>query len=92
MVGNIIEGDIIIAGTDGLFDNLSDEQIMQLAKSNLHESPGSISMQLVTAAFEASIDKKAVTPYSTAATEEFNIIYQGGKKMILHAFLVLWYL
>ena len=80
LVGNIIEGDIIIAGTDGSFDNLSDEQIMQLAKSNLHESPGSISMQLVTAAFEASIDKKAVTPYSTAATEEFNIIYQGGKK------------
>ena len=80
LVGGIIEGDIIIAGTDGLFDNLSDEQIMRIAMSNGHKSPSSISMQLVTAAFEASIDKKAITPYSTAATEEFNIIYQGGKK------------
>ena len=27
-----------------------------------------------------AVHKKADTPYSNAATEEFNIIYSGGKK------------
>ena len=80
LVGNIIEGDVIIAGSDGLFDNLSDVEILSHASNFPEKSPQQISMQLINAAFEKSIDKKADTPYSNAATEEFNIIYRGGKK------------
>ncbi len=80
LIGNIIEGDLIIVGTDGLFDNLSDVEILKHASDLNKKTPQQISMQLTNAAFEKSIDKKADTPYSNAATEEFNIIYKGGKK------------
>ena len=36
--------------------------------------------QLAFKAFDISHDKRADTPYSRAATEEFQVIYNGGKK------------
>jgi hypothetical protein len=40
-----------------------------------------ITQRLAKAAFEASIDRKRVTPYSRAATEAFDMVYSGGKKV-----------
>jgi len=40
-----------------------------------------IAQRLAKLAFEASIDRKRVTPYSRAATEAFDMVYSGGKKV-----------
>ena len=59
-------GDIIVMGSDGLLDNLSEEEVMtaltQLLASN--SSPSAMVQMLVKMAFEASVDKNKETPYS----------------------------
>ena len=67
------EGDIIIVGTDGLFDNLFAEQILMLS----NENPGSAEY-IGNVAVSASFRKDIETPYSSKAKEN-GIFYQGGK-------------
>lgn len=74
-------GDIIVMGSDGLFDNISDEDIVETVESVLVEGgkTAAISKALAFKAFETSIDKNAVTPYSLAASSAFEMVYSGGK-------------
>lgn len=39
-----------------------------------------IARKLTALAYEYSIDKEKETPYAAAASDEFNMIYRGGKK------------
>ena len=36
--------------------------------------------ELARRAFEASVDRHSLTPYSRDATEYFDMVYSGGKK------------
>ena len=59
-------GDIIVMGSDGLLDNLSEHEIM-LALNQLQaegSGPSAMVQTLLKMAFESSLDKKKVTPYS----------------------------
>ena len=71
-----------IVGSDGLFDNLTDEAVVEICATSVKENarPQTLAMALVKEAFENSINSKIDTPYSLSATEEFSIIYKGGKK------------
>lgn len=40
-----------------------------------------LAQRLGKAAFESSVDRKRVTPYSRSATEAFDMVYTGGKKV-----------
>ncbi|KAI8470187.1 MAG: Serine/threonine protein phosphatase [Monoraphidium minutum] len=75
-------GDVIVAGSDGLLDNLSELEILEevgaCLRANLRASQ--MAQRIAKAAFEASVDRKRVTPYSRAATEAFDMVYSGGKK------------
>jgi len=74
-------GDIVILGSDGLFDNVSDIEICEKVGSLLGSgaSPNEIAQKLAFLAFDHSVDKKRQTPFSLAATEAFDMVYNGGK-------------
>ena len=86
-------GDIVVMGSDGLWDNLSESEILEVIESVFQGSSASAglgaenqgvmnkaSRALVSAAYTASMDKRRTTPYSLAATEWFDMVYSGGKK------------
>lgn len=98
ILSHVIEvGDVVVVGSDGLFDNLGDDTIADIVGETLKKSakrgfknkqkksffsscnPQEVARNICFAAFETSRDKKADTPWSNAATEEFNQIYCGGK-------------
>eukprot|EP01147_Barroeca_monosierra_P002372 gene2372-8072_t len=71
-------GDTVVCGTDGLFDNLHDRQIMDIVAA---ESPPWMSSRtLANEAFNTSLDKNATTPWSQVANEELDMFYTGGKQ------------
>lgn len=75
-------GDLIVLGSDGLWDNVSDEGILSVAaeSESSGEPAAAMARRLAAAAFEGSVDRKRGTPYSAAATEAFGMVYSGGKK------------
>ncbi|KAI7873083.1 phosphatase 2C-like domain-containing protein [Mucor mucedo] len=88
------KGDIIIMGSDGLYDNLFDKHILELVKKHVlaHTIPGSaeraprvrnlqpqiLSDILANAAKEVSESRRADTPFQRRAMEE-GLYVEGGK-------------
>ena len=75
-------GDVVILGSDGLWDNLAADAILARVHDAIKqgERAPAIAMNLARAAFEASVDREGETPYSLGATEAFDMIYSGGKQ------------
>ena len=80
-IGGLQEGDVVVAATDGLFDNISDGDIIDIVHemSETKQNPQSLALQLTTVAHRHSLSKHNDTPYSVAATAEYGMIYSGGK-------------
>lgn len=78
----MMPGDVIIVGSDGLWDNLSGEAIFRRVQASINRGTRApaIALDLARAAFEASINRDGETPYSLAATEAFDMVYSGGKQ------------
>lgn len=80
----IEEGDIVIIGTDGLFDNVFDEDIVDIIASRtqvnvLHSDPQDMSDALLRRAREVAEDSRfASSPFQSRAIQE-GFYYQGGK-------------
>jgi protein phosphatase PTC7 len=94
-------GDIVVMGSDGLWDNLSESEILSVIEAQFRgtgyqrgmgcESRAVVSGAagaVVSAAYAASMDKRRTTPYSLAATENFDMVYSGGKKDDITAVVV----
>eukprot|EP00899_Mesostigma_viride_P016099 jgi/Mesvir1/24490/Mv21845-RA.1 len=88
------EDDIVVMGSDGLFDNVSDDEIGQqvLALQKAHGADGKpphgaaartlaseLARRLTSAAMETSLDKEAITPYAISASEAMQMAFRGGK-------------
>eukprot|EP01086_Lenisia_limosa_P004095 TRINITY_DN19046_c0_g1_i1.p2 TRINITY_DN19046_c0_g1~~TRINITY_DN19046_c0_g1_i1.p2 ORF type:complete len:110 (+),score=25.69 TRINITY_DN19046_c0_g1_i1:753-1082(+) len=73
------EGDVIILATDGLFDNLFDDEIVDIVNKNENESLKNIAKALVDQAHLVGRDPQATTPFSASAIDQLNVLYQGGK-------------
>lgn len=73
-------GDVIVAGTDGLFDNMFPSRIKEFAKMGFEMKidPELLALSIAERAFRNSVDKKAATPFSRAATKAGKI-FNGGK-------------
>ena len=78
----VSSGDVIILGSDGLWDNLSVHKISETVKELTANGsrPSIIAQALAKLAFEYAVDKHAITPYSLGASEAFDMIYNGGKQ------------
>lgn len=64
------QGDLILVYTDGLDDNLTDDEILQHLNGlspKILDSPKSIAQALVAAAYERSHDDEAITPFAQQA-------------------------
>jgi protein phosphatase PTC7 len=78
----VYPGDVLVFGSDGLFDNVSDDRIVEIVDDVLAGggTAQDVCHALASRAFKASTDKQSVTPYSTAASQAFEMVFSGGKK------------
>ncbi|XWS61592.1 hypothetical protein CRYUN_Cryun07bG0138900 [Craigia yunnanensis] len=62
-------GDVIIAGTDGLFDNLSESQILETAATGIERGlhPEEVAWPVAQQAYHISMDREAITPFMQAS-------------------------
>lgn len=76
----VASGDVIVAGTDGLFDNLYDNEIaalvVQAKRSGL--KPQATAQNIATLAQQRALDKHRQTPFAAAA-HDAGFRYVGGK-------------
>ena len=64
----IYKGDIIVAGSDGVFDNLSDADVCEIVSTLGSRSKSSvIAKTIVDKSRAVSLDPNSITPYSTVA-------------------------
>jgi protein phosphatase PTC7 len=77
----VSSGDVIILGSDGLWDNISVPEVSKTVTGEILKGsrPSIIAQRLAGRAFEAAMDRKGSTPYSVSASEAFDMIYSGGK-------------
>lgn len=84
MTLKIKEGDVVIMGSDGLFDNVFDDDIVDIVasktKSNvILSNPQDVADALLRKAKEVAEDSRfATSPFQNKALQE-GIYYQGGK-------------
>lgn len=76
------EGDVVLLGTDGIFDNLHDWEICELATVAMEGGdkiePHKLAHAFAEAAFVRSQDPKAQTPFQDSASQH-NLRMPGGK-------------
>lgn len=84
------ENDLIIMATDGLFDNMFDEEIAEIADQVEHEvyrlssgmslaKPEIIAQKIMDRAYALSLDKKKDSPFALLAKENM-MMFSGGRK------------
>lgn len=73
-------GDVIVAGTDGLFDNLYNNEVTALVVQGVRSrlSPEAMAKNIADLARVKALDRKRQSPFSTAA-QEAGFRYHGGK-------------
>lgn len=74
-------GDVIIMGTDGLFDNLYDQELKAVAyhSTKAGQTPQKAAEQIAALAHVRSMDKNHLSPFAQAA-HEANFRFYGGKQ------------
>eukprot|EP01089_Gocevia_fonbrunei_P009882 TRINITY_DN2231_c0_g1_i1.p1 TRINITY_DN2231_c0_g1~~TRINITY_DN2231_c0_g1_i1.p1 ORF type:complete len:384 (-),score=55.67 TRINITY_DN2231_c0_g1_i1:25-1176(-) len=81
-VQELKENDLVILGTDGLFDNLFLAQIINIVNNNLEQIQigdlNTVSTELANRAYLISINDQAVTPWIVQARSN-GLDYIGGK-------------
>lgn len=77
------QGDIVVVGSDGVFDNLTPEQVADVVQLQLKKSRGKFDSQIIAKAiadeaFRYSLDDKYNSPFAKEAAK-YQEKYQGGK-------------
>jgi len=78
VVEDVQPGDIIVACTDGVFDNLFTEAIVRIVNDSLLLDPPAIAQRLAAAAHTIGCDPSAFTPFQDGA-QKTGQLWQGGK-------------
>ncbi|KAL3516711.1 hypothetical protein ACH5RR_023613 [Cinchona calisaya] len=78
---DVSSGDIIVAGTDGLFDNVHNEELEQLVREGEENSQSSeiLACKIADFALKQAMNKWAVTPFAVESVKNGNIGRIGGK-------------
>jgi len=70
-------GDVVVAGSDGVFDNITDDEVASLASGG--GGATAVAGKIAKRAREVSLDTTAVTPYAKASQKNGVEIYRSGK-------------
>lgn len=71
-------GDIIVAATDGVFDNLFTNAIVKIVNESINLEPTEIAQRIASAAHTTGCDPTVFTPFQDGA-QKTGQIWQGGK-------------
>ncbi|XP_022739662.1 probable protein phosphatase 2C 55 isoform X5 [Durio zibethinus] len=76
----VLPGDVIVAGTDGLFDNLYNNEVTAVVVHALRAgfSPELMAKQIAALARERAVNRNRQTPFAKAA-QDAGFRYYGGK-------------
>jgi len=74
----LIPGDLIIMGSDGVFDNVNDDQLLELVAKSQGAKPVSLAKKICDVSRKVSLDKNAATPYSKQAQRRGDADYRDG--------------
>ncbi|XP_027361970.1 probable protein phosphatase 2C 80 [Abrus precatorius] len=76
----VAPGDVVIAGTDGLFDNLYNNEIIAVVVPAVRAGlePQVTAQKIAALARQRAMDRDRQTPFSTAA-QEAGFLFYGGK-------------
>lgn len=77
---DVAVGDVIVMGTDGLFDNLFDQELKAVAyhSTKAGQPPQKAAEQIAALAHIRAMDKNHLSPFAQAS-HEANFRYYGGK-------------
>ncbi len=71
-------GDILLLATDGLFDNMNEEQVLDVIESALDATPQEQANLLARRAQELSLDRDTDSPFAVLAKDN-DIMWGGGR-------------
>ena len=76
----VAPGDVVVVGTDGLFDNLYNEEVAEIVLDAVRAGlePLVTAQRIAVLARQRALDRNRQTPFSTAA-QEAGFRYYGGK-------------
>jgi len=75
----LLAGDVLVAATDGLFDNVMESDIAATVDAHA-AAPAEAARALVHRAWTMSQEEFARTPFSIGASEAFDLAFSGGKQ------------
>ncbi|KAG8384043.1 hypothetical protein BUALT_Bualt04G0077000 [Buddleja alternifolia] len=77
---SVLPGDVVVAGSDGLFDNLYNKEVAAIVGDAVKDGlgPDATAQKIAAFARVRALDRKHRTPFSTAA-QEAGFTYYGGK-------------
>ncbi|KOM32311.1 hypothetical protein LR48_Vigan01g186700 [Vigna angularis] len=77
---NLVLGDVVVAGTDGLFDNLYNDEVAEVVLKAVRAGlePQVTAQKIAALARQRALDRNRQTPFATAA-QEAGFRYYGGK-------------
>ena len=74
----LIPGDVIIMGSDGIFDNVSDDILLDTIVNSSNLKPTPLAKKICDVSRTLSLDKNSVTPYSKQAQRRGDADYRDG--------------
>jgi protein phosphatase PTC7 len=74
----LVRGDLVVMGSDGVFDNLSDTEIIGAVEGAGNGKLGSVAKKIADRSRKVSMNKKAATPYSKLAKKNGDPDYSEG--------------
>ena len=74
----LVRGDLIVMGSDGVFDNLSDSEILDSIEKSNTPKLGKIAKRLADRSRKVSLNQKAETPYAKLAMKNGDPDYAEG--------------
>lgn len=75
----LIPGDLVIMGSDGIFDNVSDDLLLDLIAKNAKLNPTQLSKKICELSRKQSLDRQAVTPYGQQAQRRGDPAFKDGR-------------
>lgn len=74
----LVRGDLIVMGSDGVFDNLADSEIVETVGDGGEARLGQVAKKLADRSRKVSLNKKAATPYAKLAKKNGDPDYEEG--------------